>query len=310
MGITIREFQVAMEIYGAERLADCLGSQYSVFVPCFNVAGTKFIHSGSYYIVQREKRVPKEIMSRSMAEFGEKYLGGKNFWDDKIYSIRGILTLATMLDGKYSKELVDEMTNKTYKKLLDYSSIQRNVDFSSHSTHSLRIEKLYKLLAEYRNIANPFRNKEFSFKEPIQYLDDVEVTFALKEGKQRYTKLTLSTNSSQAKFKDDEKGWYYDTLVITQTKGTVGSINMRYYYSNGSDGSPVDEVVRLYYKAEDFNCADIDLSISLKTGLAWETYKEEQAKLATDEQIEVMITHLKISIKEINDKIVRNIINI
>ena len=314
MGITIREFQVAMETYGAERLSNCLGSRYNISVPCFNVAGTHFLHSGSYYIVQREKRVPKEIMNRAMAEFGEKHPGGKNFWWGETHSIKGILTLATMLDGKYSRELVDELTNTTYKKLLDCSSIQSNVDFPFHSTHSSKMVKLYNVLAEYSNIVNPFGNKEFNLKEPIQYLDAVEVTLALKEGRNHYTRLTLSTNSSEAAFVDDEKGWFYDTIVLIQRNRTNGYINMGHYYSNGSDGRPIDEVVRLKYKVNkdnyDNHPNDIDLRISLKTGLAWQTYKEKQAELATDEQINVMITHLNICIKKIGNKIIRKMINL
>lgn len=314
MSITIREFQVAMETYGAERLSNCSGSRCRISVPCFNVAGTNFLHSGSYYIVQREKKVPEEIMNRAMAEFREKHPGGDNFWWGETHSIKGILTLAAMLDGKYSKELVDELTNETYKKLLDCSSIQSNVEFPFHSTHSPKMEKLYKLLAEYSNIVNPFGNNEFKLKEPIQYLDTVEIALALQEGRNHYTRLNLSTNSSQAKFGDDEKGWFYDTFVPIQRKRNNGYISIGHYYLNGSDGRPIDEVVRLDYKAirdsYDDHPDDIDLRISLKTGLAWKTYKEEQAELATDEQIEVMITHLKISIKKIKNKIVRNMINI
>ena len=314
MSITIREFQVTMETYGAEQSSDYYVSGSNVLVPCFNVAGTYFIHSSSNYIVQRGKRVPEEIMNRAMAEFGEKHPGGKNFWWGETHSIKGLLTLATMLDGKYSKELVDELTNKTYKKLLDCSSIQTNVDFPFHSTHSSRMERLYKLLAEYSNIVNPFGNKEFNLKEPIQYLEAVEVTLALKEGRNHYTRLTLATNSSEAAFVDDEKGWFYDTFVPIQRNRNNGYINMGHYYSNGSDGRPVDEVVRLDYKVNKDNYKhhpnDIDLRISLKTGLAWETYKEDQAEIVTDEQIDVMITHLKISIfKKIRDKIVRKMIN-
>lgn len=100
-------------------------------------------------------------------------------------------------------------------------------------------------------------------------------------------------------------------ILLYQFKETESMGN---YYVNGSDGRPVDEVVRLDYKANrdnyDEHPDDIDLRISLKTGLAWKTYKEELAELATDEQIEVMITHLKISIKKIKNKIVRNMINI
>lgn len=117
MGITIREFQAAMETYGAERLPNCKGSRYSVSVPCFNVAGTIFLHSGSYYIVQRGEIASEEVMNSAMAQLGEKHPGKDHFWWGEIHSIRGILTLAAMLDRKYSKELVDELTNETYKKL-------------------------------------------------------------------------------------------------------------------------------------------------------------------------------------------------
>ena len=310
MSITIREFQVAMETYGAERSSDYCVSGNNVLVPCFNVAGTYFIHSSSNYIVQRGKRVPEEILICAMAELGEKHPGGKNFWWGQIHSLKGILTLATMLDGCYNKERVDELTNATYKKLLDCSSIQSNVDFPFQS---LKMERLYKLLAEYSNIVNPFGNKELNLKEPIQYLDAVEVTLALKEGRNHYTRLTLFTNSSEAKFVDDETGWFYDTFVPIQRNRNNGYISMGHYFLNGSDGRPVDEVVRLDYKVNKDNYKhhpdDIDLRISLKTGLAWETYKEEHAKPATDEQIEIMITHLKICIKKIRDKIVRKMIN-
>lgn len=310
MGITIREFQVAMETYGAERLSNCLGSRYSVYVPCFNVAGTKFFHSGSYYIVHREKDVPKEIMNRAMAELGEKHPGGTNFWWGEVHSIKGMLTLAAMLEGNYNKERIDELTNETYKKLLDCASIKSNVEFPFHNAHSPKMEKLYKVLAEYSNIVNPFANSEFKIKDPIQYLDTVEVTLAMQEGS--YTSLKLSTNLYQAKFKDDKNGWFYNTYVSIQRNRNNGYLCMGHYYSNGNDGRPIDEVVYLDYNAIKDSYADhpdnIDLRISLKTGLAWQTYKEEQAEPATDEQIDIMITHLKISIKKIKNKIVRNMI--
>lgn len=318
MGITIRDFQLAMETYGAERLPNCLGSRYDISVPCFNVAGTNFFHSGSYYIVQREKKVPEAIMDQAMSELGEKHPGGDNFWWGETHSIKGILTLAAMLDGKYSKELVDELTNETYKKVLDCSSIQSNIEFPFHNTHSPKIEKLYKLLAEYSNIVNPFGNSEFKLKTPIQYLDVLDVALAMKEGRDHYTQLTLDTKtksrSAQAIFKEDADGWFYGTTVSIQRNRSNGYISMGHYYNNGNDNRPVDEVVRLDYTANkdsyDKHPDDIDLRISLKTGLAWQTCKENQAELVTDEQIEVMITHLKISIKKIKNKIVRNMINL
>ena len=53
---------------------------------------------------------------------------------------------------------------------------------------------------------------------------------------------------------------------------------------------------------------DIDLRISVKTGLAWKTYKESEAVLATDEQLDVMIAHLKMSIRSLKKSIIHNIV--
>lgn len=230
-----------------------------------------------------------------MVEVGEKFPGGKNFWWGETHTVKGLLTLATMLDGNYSKKLVDELINVTYKKLLDCSSIQSNVAFPFHST-SPKMEKLYTQLTEYSDLVNPYGNKEFKLKDPIQYLDTVDVTLAMQEGRNHYTGLILSTNSTEAMFKqDDKEGWFYETFVPIQRKRMAGYVNIGHYYLNGRDGRPVDEVVRLYYKANDGSYDehpdDIDLRISLKTGLAWETYKEEQAEPATDEQIEIVIAY-------------------
>ncbi len=104
MGISIAEFQVAMEAYGAERLPDRKGIRFKDAVPCFYVRGITFVHSGTYYIVQQGAKASKEVMNEAMAEFGEKSPGGENFWFDGIHSVRGLLTLAAMLENKYSKE--------------------------------------------------------------------------------------------------------------------------------------------------------------------------------------------------------------
>ena len=303
MSITIGMFQTAMETYGAERSSGRIIAGNGLPVPGFIVSGITFTHSGTNYIVTIGKEVPEEILNRAMAEFGETSPGKENFWWDGIRSLKGILTLSAMLDGKYSKKLIDELTNATYKNLLNCSSIP-NVGFPFHGTPGM--ERLYEVLTEYSDTINPFGNpdlelKKLDFKEPTQYLDDVQVSLASQKGRNPYRKLILSTNSSKATFAEDEKGWFYDTYV-SQGKGYIG---MGHYYFNGIS-RPVDEVVRLHYKVNtdnyDRHPDDIDLRISLKTGLAW-NFHERLAEPATDEQIEIMITHLKISIEEIRKDI-------
>lgn len=307
-GIAIVEFRVAMETYGARRLADCDGTRFSIRVPNFNVSGVDFIHSGSYYIVQRGHVAPDEIMNQAMAELGEKYPGGKHFWYGEIHSVRGLLTLSAMLENRYSKELVDKLVNETYQKLLDASFIKEVPAFPFHDTHSPKMETLFHLLAEYSNIVNPFADSRLSLAEPAQYLDTVDISISDKP------RLTMFSDSAHINtdFSIDSTGWYYDTFLSLQKNRKNATIHMGHYYENGSDGQPIDEVVRLYYKANRDKYADpddIDLRISLKTGLAWKTYHEKQATLATDEQIETMILYLRITIKKIKQRMIRKMVN-
>ena len=305
MGISIVEFRVAMETYGAKKLPDQEGSSHSVLVPCFAVGDVRFIHSGSRYIVQSGNKETDKTIDKTMAVFVEKHSGEEK----EIHSIKGLLTLASMIEGKYSKELIDELTNTTYKKLLKCSLIQKNVEFPFQGNHSPKMKELYKKLAEYSNIVNPFGNGTVELKEPIEYLGNINLSIASKEGENPYARLTLKGRSSNARYVNESNGWYYDTMIFIQKNRKNGYISLGHYYINGNDNQIVDEVVSLYYKTNrnnnDDHTDDIDLRISLKTGKAWRTHKEEQAVPVTDEQIDIMITHLNISIKKIKQRIIR-----
>jgi len=202
----------------------------------------------------------------------------------------------------------------TFRELIDCPSIQSNVEFPFRSINLPKMEKLYKLLVEYSNIINPFGNNDVKIKEQGQHFDAVECFLEVHEVLTQSTELFFATDSAHSMFKKDETGWFYNTKILLQKNRINGFLQMGHYYHNGNDGKPIDEVVHLYYTTDRDSFAyhpnRIDLRISLKTGLAWQTYKEEQAELATDEQIEVMITHLKISIKKIKNKIVRKMVSI
>ena len=320
MGISIREFQVAMETVGAERLPNREGSRYRILVPCFQLKGIQFFHSGSYYIVHRGNDVPGDIMNYAMAEVGEKHPGGDNFWWGEVHSIKGMLTLATMLRGDYSKALVDELTNKAYKELLECSLIKSNVKFPfEFSTHSPKMQKLRKLLENYSNVVNPFGNCDFKIKEPIRYLHKVKVKLsaAHEESPDAYSRITLKTRTVETFFSINSEGWTYRSSVLVRRNHKNAIINMWHYYHNGTNNATVDEVVYLEYNVqrEDEDIfdttlpEDIDLRISVKTGLAWRTYKEKEAALASDEQLDVIIEYLEKSIRSLKRNIVCNIVD-
>lgn len=304
-GISIYDFQVAMETYGATRLESRLGSRYPLLVPCFKVCDVAFIHSGSYYIVQRDSKVPDEIMYKAMAVFGEKYPGGRNFWYGEIHTIPGILTLVSMMDGKYSKELVDQLTNETYKKLLENSKIKTNKEIVFTEIDSPKMKQLRVLLSEYANLVNPFGNPKLHLKEPIEYLDSVSVDLSGPDN----AYIHLATNSSYVKYQQYCDGWNYSSTVSMQKNKRNKSLHINHYYHNGADEKPMDEVIYVdfndrakkgFYNHPD----DIDLRISLKTGLAWKTYREVMAAPATDEQLNIVIGFLKHTIKKIKRQIV------
>ena len=303
MGISIEEFRVTMETYGAVRLSDRLGSRFSKYVPCFGVGNIAFLHSGSYYVVQRDGKVSNEIMNNAMKVLGEKCPGDKNFWHGEIHSVKGLLTLVSMIDNRYSKESVDLLTNEIYKKLL-HNSLIRNASISSKGQIAPKMKKLRDLLIQYDNIVNPFANHQISLKDPIEYLDIINIETAFSNNS---AYLNLTTENYQCSFKNNSEGRFYETTSYSEDESNEGLTNIIHYFINETNKTPADEIIYLnYIEGNDYGGPDdIDLRISMKTGLAWSTYNEEDAKPATNEQIETIISHLNTSIQNAK-KIINN----
>jgi len=315
-GITINEFTVAMETYGANRLENRSGSRYPVSVPCFEVCGVAFMHSGSYYIVQRDRKVPDDIMNQAMAKFGAEHPGDrKNYWWGEVHSIKGMIVLASLLEGKYATELVDELTNNAYKRLLAETAenIKTVEEIQFKKINTRKMKELRNVLSAYSQVVNPFCNSQLRFKDPIEYLDKVALKVSGKNISKNAVYVSLSSNTSSVDYRKDIEGWSYQSGIILQRNRRNKYLKIGHYYNNGLDKHSVDEVIyvdysdradRGYYDHPD----DLDLRISLKTGLAWKTYHEDQAHLATDKELDIVISHLKDSIKRIKHRIVNKMV--
>ena len=204
-----------------------------------------------------------------------------------------------MLEGWYSKELINQLANETYQILFNCSSIQSN---ERNCLHSPKMEELQKLLIEYDNIVNPFGNRNFKMKKPIEYFDKIKVSFS---GYGKETHFQLENEDSSIKVDIEPQEWFYKTTGWNnQEKGRdCGYTCMIHYFDYCQENKMFDEVIYLEHTIE--NCIeDINLRISMKTGLAWKTYKEDEATLATDEQIEIMMTHLKFCIERAKKTII------
>lgn len=310
MGISIREFQVAMETFGAKRISDGVGSRYRIPVPCFVVADFVFRHSGSYYIVHN---ISSTIIEKAMFELNEKHPGGNNFWYGEIHSVKGLLTVACMIEKRYTKEVLETLVNETYKKLLE-SELIRGVAKTSCKTYDFSVMKeskvmlmseLCRLLDEFDNIVNPFVNAEFSVKEPSSYIDRVGIEVVQNHPSAR---LCLYTNSFELRYVLNGScvAWSYSAVDNIGQPGGFTLIN--HYYDNNpmNENHNNEEIVYLRYTtSDDYEELpnDIDLRISLKTGMAWTTLHEEKSKLATQKEIKLMIRHLKKMIKKAKNDI-------
>ena len=305
MGITIAEFRAAMETYGAKRMTDRKGLKANFLVPCFAIGDVTFFHSGTYYVVNRGAEVSEGTMNRAMAELGEEYPGGENFWYGEVHSIKGMITLALMLEDKYSKVLVDNLTNEAYKKLLGCSLIQ--------APPLLKMEELQRLVDQFDRCANPFVKGAFDLKEPIEYLDKLDVTIAYREGENEHTRIIIKDRESQVEitYWYEHDGWRYEVMIPTLKDGKKGYISLAHYYSNNMANQGIDEVICLDYSVDSDvpHPDDIEFRISLNDGTAWRTYGKEKYGLATDEQIDLMLKYLNIAIQEAQQRIICHMLN-
>ncbi len=311
MSITFKEFEVAMETYGAQRLEDQDGYEWNVKVPAYQIAGVTYVHSGSNY-VRYQSDSPIEIMlALAKVESGEKEPGEEDFWEREIHSVRGLLTFVTMVDEKYSKNFVDDLMNTIYKKLLDNPEFKKNNSVVFRNLKTNNAYELYNLLSDFSRIINPYADIFVETKEPIDYIDNTKLGIAVED---RFVQFWLTNTPCQVTFKNGNDGWMYDATATIDRKYYKGVLCIGHYYNNGTDGRPVDEVVRLDYiernnEESEMSEEDIDLRISLKTGLAWsEKQSIKEAKPVTEDQVEEIIAHLKVLIKKVQKRIYKPMI--
>ncbi len=311
MGISIREYQVAMETFGAKRLSDVEGTRYSYLVPRFEISGAEFIHSGSYYIVNS---VPDSIMSKAMAELNEEHPGGKNFWWGEIHSVIGLLTVACMLENKYSKELVEELANKTFMTLLDTKFIKeksksccKTFGYSSINENKVKLmAELLELVDEFDRTVNPYADSNIKIKEPRTFFDKVSIAVTQRQYSGVFN---LETNAIALRYAVGGKGvdWTYSMSANNDPpKGGYTEIN--HYYENYGKRPPREMLYVRYTETDEYEDlpSDINLRIDLKSGNAWNTYQEYMAKPLTQKTLKKIIRHIKSMIKKAKSEIIDN----
>lgn len=310
MAISLKEFEVAMEVLGATKLYDREMSKYDdILVPCFKVGGITLTYSGFGY-VEPWGVIPKNILSQAMAKFGEDYLGGFNFWCGTVHTIQGLVVLALLLENRYSKELTDNLIDKIYFYLLSCPEIKSNFGAPFTVVSSAKMQELCKVVAQYDNTVNPFGVYNCVLKPASSYLDFVDPFLVVEKD---IVNLNLATTLLDARFSQSINGFQYFTCAWNDRSKLMHRphvcVNHQFY--TGHDGKPTDEIISIdnsiggYFEVHP---DDVSLNISIFSGLAWETGGKRQATNATDEQIDIAIAFLKSSIVRIENNILSNML--
>lgn len=305
--ISIVEFQTAMEIYGAKRLEDTGGfEKYYISVPCFEVKGVTFRHSASNYVIQRG--VSTMIMKRAMQELGEKY-GERQYGVGKIYSIRKLLVIVSMLEEKYTKKLVDDIIGEVYKQLLTYPVLPEKYQFPKQRIQGSKMKELYSLIGEFRKLVNPFYNASLKLRDPREYQEQVKVAFAMRENveepEQPYILLDLmaaSVKSSFSYFQSRDENVNCITEIIYQQGRRDAYMYICYAYRLVSG----KETIYMRCKPDVTKSEEVELSFNLQTGMLQEGV-ENKLLPVTDKQLEWIIRNFKFSIRKIEKKIIKNL---
>lgn len=311
MAISLKEFEVAMEVLGATKLYDRELSIFDdILVPCFKVGGITLTYSGFSYVEPWGGIIPKNILSQAMAKFGENYLGGSNFGCGTVLTIQGLVVLSLMLENCYSKELADNLIDKIYFYLLNYPKIKSNFGASFTSVSSAKMQELCKVVSQYDNTVNPFGAYNCVLKPASSYLDFVDVSLIEEKD---IVNLNLATTRLDTRFSMSINGFQYFTCAWNDEPKLMHRphvcVNHQFY--TGHDGKPTDEIISIdnsiggYFEVHP---DDVSLNISIFSGLAWETGGKCQAADATDEQIDITIAFLKSSIKRIENNILSNML--
>ena len=297
MGISIREFETAMEMYGAKKLPNETGTRYNVSVPCFKVANVKFKHSGSYYIVQYG--VSDKEWNNALKALNEEHPGKINYWWGEIHSIRGVLTLASILDNKYSKEYVDELTNLAFEKLI--KSMVKSLDIKSsinYVEYPKEYQKILKKVREFDYLVCPFipfyfeneidtQKSGIYLKTPSKYLDDINLTCNGKRW------LTLETEKILLYTSIGDGTAAYDIrkgIIPMKNNNKMGGFSLNHYMDEWSEQITLYIVPNLKEPFSNISRITVDL---INAKICYKNEIDETAKDITDEEIKILLGYLQ-----------------
>lgn len=293
------EFRTAMKVFGTKENKTV--DKY--LQPCYTIRGINFSFFADT-VTWLGDELPEEILekAREILSNGNNQIEDSHFENHTIYTVKGLLTIAALLENKYTKEYIENLLNQTYKRIL------KIVNPGKMPKDGLT--KIQDMLDEFKKCVNPFESG-FDLKDPIEYIDIIKTSiqyfqdpvFPFKissviQLERKYIKTFLKIKYHKQKygtrFNIVENGHLVD-IVITYNK-----------ICDDSDGESFRETLTMTVRetARD----KINMTIDLKTGKVWKYWDEDKAQKASSEILEKFIFYLKKANEAIKNRITSKMI--
>lgn len=308
MGITFKEFLVAMETFGAKKIHK-LDVENGISLPAFLVNDVIFVHCGDYCKVLDSKNNHREKM----------------LLNENIYSINSLIITLLNFEEKYDEKYLCTLINQTYNKLFKELKIKNKDVIHNDKNKFINLTDLYKILLRFDDLVNPYGNDTLKLKEPSKYLDRLKIRLDIKDNNKsnnQNIRISLVNGNTKIGFVTNINGWYYyaSTFNDLSIGKDSGYIAISHYFNNGNDGLPIDEIVNLTYvpskndlSEKSYICYNYGLdlyeevneklSISLGHGIFWNPDNIKDVRPVTDIQIDRMVCQLRKCICRVEEDI-------
>lgn len=297
MSISIREFETAMKLMGAEQQPSV-----SLSVLSFKIGTTKLVHCGGNYATYTNDMLPPEIVSNSIQILGQKQQD--IIWNE-VHSTKGLVILVLLLKGEYTKKTFNSFIDKIYKELFNTSLLQKQYSTSLKAT-SLKSTILSNLLMQYDKTINPFR--VLSTNPASVYLEKLklDLTFDSNSIELPNIKVTTTTElGTTAEFTSSPfQIIYYSEYLNAETLESYdGYKSFKHTYIFDYNCELLEEFLMINLNSPNENTS---LSINLSKGLIWSS--NSPVVQLTDTHIELLISYIEECISRIQKCITSNII--
>lgn len=297
--ISLRQFNEAMKILGVEQVQKSKDPKYEAKFPTFAIGNTRF-----NFDTMRVKAYRGKIPDAIIAEAKKKEMEDFHFKESFIFfidmfseysfeTLEALLIVITLMQGRYSKELVQQVILETFEKMLDCPQIKEvpHYPVPEDELHA-KTAKLRIPLNEYVKVVNPFTNPNLQKISTI--LDKVDIKYIDDE---MSTGIEMQTRKAYAEFSIDNHHDFCFTAAIKRRH------IIEYYSEEKWDAK--DEFIDFTYIGKDNK--EKKITLSLRKGLIWKNDKEWKMSKVTYKQISKLKKAIESSTEMLRAEIASNI---